>query len=163
MGEDQGLQIARNTDGVPGLPRLIAHATRYVYCQLIQKIIFTAIALSLFVCAWWTIARDIASEQRHLDDESRGRVAECEREYAENNCADTGNLLPALVRFCQEREDCLAFQPSAIARSAVAARHLGGLLNAFLDPLSFKALGVIAAAIAAALWLPGLLAGSAQN
>jgi hypothetical protein len=109
------------------------------------------------------IARDIGNEQKYASDENQARVAQCEREYQENNCADKENILPALVSFCQEREDCVTFKPSDIARSTIAARHLGTLINEFLNPLSYKALAMILVLVAAFLWLPGLLASWRQT
>jgi hypothetical protein len=159
MTDEKRIQLANNPDNIPGLNNLVNHASRYIYFQLIQKIIFTTFGIIVFLVAWWTITRDISHEQQHLADESNDRIAKCQQEYQENNCSDKANIVPALASFCEERKDCMTFRPSEVGRSTIAARYLGNLVNEFLNPLSYKAMGAILLAIAAAIWLPGILAG----
>jgi hypothetical protein len=101
----------------------------------------------------WTILRDVYAEQSRLISENQDLINRCEKEFRENRCEAPERLPPAVVKYCNDRKDCVGQYPLHISRSAIAARSLGRLVNEFAGELSPRTVLTVVVILGGILWV----------
>ncbi|OHT09510.1 hypothetical protein TRFO_21556 [Tritrichomonas foetus] len=126
---------------------VIKAASVHIYFQLFIKVLITLVGLFLFIVILRSISNDIEREiQKNIQSENIERE-KCKKEYDDNLCARE-NVPPALRGSCDAWRICMNTAPSGIGRTRAAARFCAQLINELVNPLSPKAIVLMALAVA---------------
>jgi len=71
------------------------------------------------------------------DAELLQEIAECTNLYLTNRC-DPSLRVPAMEAACRAWELCMNRDPTVIGRIDVVAETFAGVINSFVDPISWK-------------------------
>jgi hypothetical protein len=121
--------------------------------HFVRFLLLPSLLFLFFLSIIWTIIHDINTEYRKTITENQNLIAQCEKEYKVNKCGQTSRIPPALVKYCEDREDCPHQHPFDVTKSAVAARYLGQLVDEFVGSLSVRTIVTILAIVGATFWL----------
>eukprot|EP00474_Spongospora_subterranea_P002044 CRZ02502.1 hypothetical protein [Spongospora subterranea] len=110
------------------------------YLQLsfnLVMISFIMYALASFVSS---VHGDIDSKVSEYSGAILNEIAECHNNHRANLCGTPAEV-PVLRPTCAMWERCMARDPTTVARTKLSAHTIGEILNNFVEPLSYKAMG----------------------
>lgn len=118
-----------------------------LYLQLAVNLVVLAYALHLVWSVVGAIRRDVTHKLSRHANNLLVEIALCERSYRENHCSPD-EIVPALEQMCAYWEQCMLQDPARGGNvSSLGAQTIGMVLTSLVEPLSFKALAVFAAAV----------------
>lgn len=93
------------------------------------------------------LREDIAKKATTHIERVNMTIAECRRDYIQNEC-DPSIRVTILEDFCRSREECMAKDPSShVLKSTIVAELLGDVINTFTKQLDWKALAFVVVSI----------------
>eukprot|EP00917_Polyrhabdina_sp_WS-2016_P012149 GHVP01026745.1.p1 GENE.GHVP01026745.1~~GHVP01026745.1.p1 ORF type:complete len:271 (-),score=44.38 GHVP01026745.1:1012-1737(-) len=87
--------------------------------------------------------RDISIKMNEKLAEIKSEIEICKRLYSENKCMPDQRV-PAMENQCLAWERKMNSDPTAVRLSNIFAETLGGILNSFFEPISYKSLIFVA-------------------
>lgn len=118
-----------------------------LYLQLAVNLVVLAYALHLVWTVVGAIRKDVTHKLSRHANNLLVEIALCERSYRENHCSPD-EIVPALEQMCAYWEQCMLQDPARGGNvSSLGAQTIGMVLTSLVEPLSFKALAVFAAAV----------------
>jgi hypothetical protein len=94
--------------------------------------------MSKIVCASIQSVRPLLTVSDEADGpELLQEIAECTNLYLTNRC-DPSLRVPAMEAACRAWELCMNRDPTVIGRIDVVAETFAGVINSFVDPISWK-------------------------
>lgn len=85
---------------------------------------------------------DVFFKIQHRSSQVNMKIAACAKSYLINSCASITGSIPHMVSICNEWADCMQQDPDHVDRLSVLGEVFSSLLNAFIDPLSWKVVSV---------------------
>ncbi|TPX47258.1 hypothetical protein SeLEV6574_g02751 [Synchytrium endobioticum] len=105
-------------------------------CSIMGFVLYGIIKLGL-----WTM-HDFGLKSQEHSTELSHRISECIKQYQANHCG-TASQAPLLGEKCLEFETCMHQDPREVRQLHIVAETLAHFLNHFIEPLSYKTIGVI--------------------
>jgi hypothetical protein len=91
----------------------------------------------------WTAFSAIKADVDKAAQESIARASEeigqCARDYVDNRCG-YDQRVPSIKQFCSDWEVCMGRDANQVGRARVSASVLAGIINNFVEPISYKAM-----------------------
>ncbi|RMZ88105.1 hypothetical protein DV736_g4666, partial [Chaetothyriales sp. CBS 134916] len=125
----------------PSAPAIIAK-----YLQILSNVFIFMCVFYLLYSAVSTIRSDIDRLADETVSEILAEMSTCSKNYVENRCA-ADTRLPALETVCSNWEICMQRDPNAVKRARLSAHTLADILNGFVEPISWKTMGVMFAGL----------------
>ncbi|WVQ96045.1 hypothetical protein IAU59_003145 [Kwoniella sp. CBS 9459] len=107
------------------------------YLQFIVNASIVLFCLYLGVLLVMTVQRDVKDKMREYSVEILQEIAECTNLYLTNRCDPTFRV-PAMEAPCKAWEACMNKDPTTIGRINIVAETFAGLINSFVEPISWK-------------------------
>lgn len=98
------------------------------------------------------VAMDIDQKSDEYSLEFIQEMATCRKEYETNRCAKDTRV-PAMNAVCDAWEACMNKDPSVVGRARVSAETFAEILNAFIEPISWKTMAFILVVIFGTVFL----------
>jgi hypothetical protein len=118
----------------PQLPNVLA-----TYIQFFTNGFFFLVT----VFGVWTAFSAIKADVNKAAQESIARASEeigqCARDYVDNRCG-YDQRVPSLKQICSDWEVCMGRDANQVGRARVSASVLAGIINNFVEPISYKAM-----------------------
>jgi hypothetical protein len=127
-----GLRGAASALRDPHFPHLLMGYLQLTF-NLIVVIYVSYLGYRFVESVHWDVERKV--EEYSL--EIVGEMAVCARHYRENRC-DPSTRVPAVDKACRGWETCMNRDPSVVSRTRVSAETLAGIINSFVEPISYK-------------------------
>ncbi|KAK9477675.1 Di-sulfide bridge nucleocytoplasmic transport domain-containing protein [Lipomyces japonicus] len=150
--KQQQQQSFQHADRVPTSSR---HETLpFVFASYLQLffnafLMFTLIYIIItFVL---TIRFDISQKILEYAAEEEVKIAACNKNYIANRCMGDQRI-PHVEEACNEWEKCANRDPYAISKVKITAETLAGIVNGFIEPISYKAMLFIILLIVGSLY-----------
>jgi Di-sulfide bridge nucleocytoplasmic transport domain len=112
------------------------------YLQLFFNLILVAFFVYLVYVVVSTIRHDVDLKVEEYSQDILNEIAQCSNEYIRNNCMP-GRRVPALEKTCSSWEKCMNQDPAVVGRAKVSAETFAEIINSFIEPFGFKAMGFI--------------------
>jgi hypothetical protein len=91
----------------------------------------------------WTAFSAIKADVDKAAQESIARasdeIGQCARDYVDNRCG-YDQRVPSLKHICSDWEVCMGRDANQVGRARVSASVLAGIINNFVEPISYKAM-----------------------
>ncbi|OCF35221.1 nuclear membrane protein [Kwoniella heveanensis BCC8398] len=107
------------------------------YLQFIVNASIVLFCLYLGVLLVMTVQRDVKDKMREYSVEILQEIAECTNLYLTNRCDPTFRV-PAMEAPCKAWEACMNKDPTTIGRINIVAETFAGVINSFVEPISWK-------------------------
>ncbi|KAJ1802557.1 hypothetical protein LPJ75_006151 [Coemansia sp. RSA 2598] len=107
------------------------------YLQLGFNVFMVGTVLVIVVNVLLTIQRDINAKVQEYAGVVSQEILSCSKQYVDNRC-DPDMRVPAMEPYCNAWETCMQQDPKKVGRAKVSAETLAGIVNGFIEPLSFK-------------------------
>ncbi|WVF68498.1 hypothetical protein IAT40_003265 [Kwoniella sp. CBS 6097] len=107
------------------------------YLQFIVNASIVLFCLYLGVLLIMTVQRDVKDKMREYSVEILQEIAECTNLYLTNRCDPTFRV-PAMEAPCKAWEACMNKDPTTIGRINIVAETFAGVINSFVEPISWK-------------------------
>ncbi|KAJ2238385.1 hypothetical protein H4R99_000110 [Coemansia sp. RSA 1722] len=107
------------------------------YLQLGFNVFMVGTVLVIVVNILLTIQRDINAKVQEYAGVVSQEILSCSKQYVDNRC-DPDMRVPAMEPYCNAWETCMQQDPKKVGRAKVSAETLAGIVNGFIEPLSFK-------------------------
>jgi len=92
--------------------------------------------------AFMTIKEDLHKKRAHEMGTILLEINQCTKDFHENRC-EPETRLPAVEEYCLQVEKCMLQDPMKVVQSSkMTAALIAEIINEFIDPLGFKAIGV---------------------
>ncbi|TXT04369.1 hypothetical protein VHUM_04136 [Vanrija humicola] len=107
------------------------------YVQLVFN--FSLVAFFLYVALQFILAvrRDVQERIDEVSVEILQEIAECSQLYLKNRCEPEFRV-PAMENACYAWETCMNRDPAVVGRARVGAETFAGVINSFVDAISWK-------------------------
>ncbi|KAF2724570.1 hypothetical protein K431DRAFT_281999 [Polychaeton citri CBS 116435] len=117
----------------PTVPHILSF-----YAQLFFNLFLLAGCAWIMYCGYSAVRSDIDREASGERDIIIGKMIQCEKEWKSNLC--DGPRGPAMEQLCLTFEQCFSQNPDKVARARVSATVFARIFNAFIEPISYKAM-----------------------
>ncbi|KAL7412384.1 Di-sulfide bridge nucleocytoplasmic transport domain-containing protein [Mrakia frigida] len=107
------------------------------YLQFFFNLSLVLILLYLAVQFILTVKSDIARKVEEVSFEILQEIASCTNLYLANQC-DPERRVPGMQASCTAWEYCMNRDPTIVGRAKVGAETFAGVVNSFVDPISWK-------------------------
>ncbi|RSH93329.1 hypothetical protein EHS25_007683 [Saitozyma podzolica] len=121
----------------PGLRHSEIPALLVGYLQFFVNAAVVVFVLYLAVQFVLTVRRDVKERMQEASVEILQEIAECTKLYLTNRCDPTLRV-PAMEAPCRAWEACMQRDPTVVGRTNVVAETFAGVINSFVDPISWK-------------------------
>ncbi|MCJ1306629.1 hypothetical protein MMC25_000272 [Agyrium rufum] len=118
----------------PRLPVVLSY-----YLQLLVNVLVVAAAFYLAYSCYSTIRQDVDIQSEHAIRELMLESATCRHAYTENRCGGADQP-PVMVGLCENWLKCMNRDPKRVGRARMSAETFAGIYNAFVEPISYKAM-----------------------
>jgi len=125
------------------------------YVQLVFNIAMVGAMLFLLYYVLATISKDVDLQVDVYTTEMASKISTCAKYYIENKC-DPGSRIPAMEKACSEWEVCMSRDPRRVDRARVSAETFAGILNGFVEPMSFKTMAFILLCVVTVVFVTNL-------
>lgn len=126
--------IMSGVESRPGLPSILS-----TYAQLAMNIFILAVVVYLVTMFIITIRNDVDKAAERSRQEVIAEINTCIRDYTEGQCARETRIR-AMEKQCEEWQACMDQDPTLVGRARVSADTFAHILNAFVDPISWKSM-----------------------
>jgi hypothetical protein len=79
-------------------------------------------------------------------------ISQCSKQYVENRCSPDMRV-PAMEKACSVWENCMKKDPSVVGRAKLSAETFAEIINGFIEPISYKTMVFILAALFGTIFL----------
>ncbi|ORY34716.1 Di-sulfide bridge nucleocytoplasmic transport domain-domain-containing protein [Naematelia encephala] len=110
------------------------------YLQFLVNAAIVFFVLYLAVQFVLTVRQDVHDRMSEVSTEILQEIAECSHLYLTNRCDPTLRV-PAMEAPCKAWEACMQRDPTMVGRVNVVAETFAGVINSFVDPISWKTMG----------------------
>jgi hypothetical protein len=107
------------------------------YMQLSLNAFLILVSMRIVWSAWSTIVSDVDKASAQAAATALAEINQCARDYVSNRCG-VPDRPPALHQVCENWSQCMNLNPEDVKRSQVTAAMFAGILNGFVDPISWK-------------------------
>ncbi|RXK36372.1 hypothetical protein M231_06338 [Tremella mesenterica] len=107
------------------------------YLQFFVNASVVVFCLYLAVLFVRTVQRDVKDKMREYSVEVLQEISECTNLYLTNRC-DPSTRVPAMDGPCRAWEICMNRDPTILGRTNVIAETFAGVINSFVDAISWK-------------------------
>ncbi|CAD6565415.1 MAG: hypothetical protein TREMPRED_001171 [Tremellales sp. Tagirdzhanova-0007] len=113
---------------------LLGYLQFFVNASVVIVVLYLAVQFVL------TVRRDLKDRMQEVSVEILQEIAECTNLYLRNRCDPTLRV-PAMEAPCKTWEICMQRDPTMVGRTNVMAETFAGVINSFVDPISWKTMG----------------------
>jgi len=124
--------IMSGIESRPGLPAVLS-----TYAQLTMNAFLFGVVIYLVVMFILTIKEDVNKAAEQGRQAVITEINNCVREYAAGQCAKETRLR-AMEEKCEQWQICMDQDPAHVGRARVSADTFANIINAFIDPISWK-------------------------
>ena len=107
------------------------------YLQLAFNLVIIVYVLVLVHQFVDTVRNDVGSKMAEYSTDVINEIAVCSKHYVDNRC-DPETRVPALEAACESWRACMQRDPLLVSQASVGAETLAGIVNAFVEPISYK-------------------------
>ncbi|KAI5480483.1 nucleus export protein Brr6 [Pseudohyphozyma bogoriensis] len=107
------------------------------YLQFASLTLLLVLLLFLALLFLYTLYTDVQMRLHTLQQEIRAEILGCARDYVNNRC-EPATRIPAMEARCSGWEECMGREPVVVGKTRVVAETLAGILDGFVDVISFK-------------------------
>ncbi|TKX19178.1 di-sulfide bridge nucleocytoplasmic transport domain-containing protein [Elsinoe australis] len=118
----------------PTLPQILSW-----YAQLTLNFFLVSGLIYLLWSFYSTIKTDIDKKSTEAVSELLAEMAICARQYTDNRCAPETRV-PAMETVCNNWEKCMNRDTRAVGRARISVHTWAEVFNAFVEPISWKAM-----------------------
>ncbi|KAG8631479.1 hypothetical protein KVT40_000619 [Elsinoe batatas] len=118
----------------PTLPQILSW-----YAQLTLNFFLVSSLIYLLYSFYATIKGDIDKKSTEAVSELLAEMAICARQYTDNRCAPETRV-PAMETVCNNWEKCMNRDTRAMGRAKISVHTWAEVFNAFVEPISWKAM-----------------------
>ncbi|PNS13772.1 Nucleus export protein brr6 [Sphaceloma murrayae] len=118
----------------PTLPQILSW-----YAQLTLNFFLVTGLIYLLYSFYATIKTDIDKKSTEAVSELLAEMAICARQYTDNRCAPETRV-PAMETVCNNWEKCMKRDTRAVGRARISVHTWAEVFNAFVEPISWKAM-----------------------
>jgi len=112
------------------------------FIKIFFNLLVGAIVCAIFIMAFITIKEDLHKKRAHEMEVILLEIGQCTKDYVDNRC-EPEKRLPAVEEYCLQTEKCMSQDPMKVIQSSkMTAALVAEIINEFIDPLGFKAIGV---------------------
>ncbi|KAK8849686.1 hypothetical protein IAR55_005021 [Kwoniella newhampshirensis] len=114
---------------IPAL--LLGYLQFFVNASIVAFCVYLAVQFIL------TVRRDVKDKMQEYSVEILQEIAECTNLYLTNRCDPTLRV-PAMEAPCKAWDACMNRDPTMVGRINVIAETFAGVINSFVEPISWK-------------------------
>jgi len=107
------------------------------YLQLALNVSIVLFLLYAAVQLIVAVQSDVEIKVEEYSSEILREIELCSKNYLENRC-NPPDRIPAMEKTCEMWETCMRRDPTVIGRTRVSAETIAGILNSFVEPISYK-------------------------
>ena len=113
------------------------------YLQLGFNLFVLGVVLYFIVVFIQTVQSDVGKKVEEYSAEILAEISQCSKEYLENRCSPDQRV-PAMQMACQAWERCMERDPGTVGRARVSAETFAEIVNALIEPISYKTMAFCA-------------------
>ncbi|KAK9466031.1 Di-sulfide bridge nucleocytoplasmic transport domain-containing protein [Lipomyces arxii] len=121
------------------------------YLQLVFNVFLVLVMFYLIFSFVLMIRHDIARKVEESVAEAEAIIAQCGKNYMLNRCGDL--RLPAFEAQCAEWKTCMNSDSNAVGRASIGAETIAGIVNSFIEPISYKTMMFVLCLIFGSLYV----------
>ncbi|KAJ5219602.1 nuclear envelope protein Brr6 [Penicillium chermesinum] len=125
----------------PALPTILSW-----WFQLLVNFVVVAGAFYILYLAISSIGDEFDLAANDMTAEILIEMKKCSDNYNDNGCHETA-VSPVLKSYCEEWSRCLKRDPRKMARAKLSAQTMAGIINGFVDAISWKTIIVFLATV----------------
>jgi hypothetical protein len=118
----------------PQLPNVLA-----TYIQFFTNGFFFLVTVFGVWTAFSAIKADVDKAAQESIARASEEIGQCARDYVDNRCV-YDQRAPSLKQICSDWEVCMGRDANQVGRARVSASVLAGIINNFVEPISYKAM-----------------------
>eukprot|EP01137_Pigoraptor_chileana_P020883 Opistho-2@83813 len=107
------------------------------YLQLTFNAFVVGFMMYLAIQFLFTIQNDVDIKVDLHSQDIMKEILLCSKNYADNRCTPPDRI-PAMEELCMQWEKCMNRDPKVVGRAKISAETFAGIVNSFIEPISYK-------------------------
>ena len=138
----------------PNLPNILSW-----YAQMILSTLVLCFLSYIVYTFYRAIQADVSLKVDELSRDIMASMAQCAEDFKAHKCAERSDLGGSFKKLCDEWGACMNQDYKAVGLARISAQTWAEILNGFVEPLSYKILGIMFVGVALIVSVPSLLFG----